>query len=78
MTIRLSDQLAEQLQRIAADQRRDVDALVEEAVRDYLVWTATTDVDSTAVGRTQMTLAAELRDPGTWGDTEARDGDETR
>lgn len=61
MVIELAHNVEEQLQDLAERQGRDVRALVEEAVRDYLVAAAITDLDAGEVAATQEVLVGELR-----------------
>lgn len=58
--VEVSTNLIEALRRLASEQGRDIDSLVEEAVRDYLQAAAITDVDPSEVGQTQIQLAPEL------------------
>lgn len=60
MTVEVSENLVEALRRLAIEQGRDIDALLEEAVRDYLDAAAITDVEPREVGETQLNLAPEL------------------
>lgn len=60
MRIELSSSVEQQLRSLALQQGRDVDGLVEDAVRQYLEATAITDLDPADVAETQMSLAAEL------------------
>ena len=66
MTIDLSSQLAERLSRLAAQQGRDPETLVEEAVRRYVEDAAITDLQSADIGRTQERLTGELADLPPW------------
>jgi predicted transcriptional regulator len=66
MSIELPAQVEEQLRQLAVRQNRDIDALVEEAVRWYLEAGAITDLDAAEVAETQMTLAGELRRVAPW------------
>ena len=60
MSIELPGSVEEQLRSLAAKQGRDVRALVEEAIRQYLEATAITDVESNEVAETQAALLGEL------------------
>lgn len=60
MTIELPGNIEEQLRDLAAKQGREVRAVVEDAVRQYLESLAVTDLDSTQVAETQTTLLDEL------------------
>lgn len=66
MTIELSRQVEKQLRDLAASQGREIGALVEDAVREYLEATAITDLDAAEVAETQVALAGELRDVPEW------------
>ena len=60
MSIELPGGVEEQLRTLAARQGRDVRALVEEAIRQYLEAAAITDVDADAVAEAQAALVGEL------------------
>ncbi len=66
MTIDLSNQLAERLNRLAAQQGRDPETLVEEAVRRYIEDAAITDLQPADIGRTQEQLTGELTNLPPW------------
>jgi len=66
MSIELPGSVEEQLRNLAAKQGRDVRALVEEAVRQYLESAAITDLDATQVGEAQAALLGELPDVSDW------------
>lgn len=66
MSIELPVNFEERLQRLAATQGRDVSALVEEAVRQYLDAAAITDVAPGAVADAQAALLAELPNLSDW------------
>ena len=66
MTIELPGSIEEQLRNLAAKQGRDVRAVVEEAVRQYLESLAISDLDTTQVAETQTALIGELRDISNW------------
>jgi predicted transcriptional regulator len=60
MIIEVPVGVEERLRSLAASQGRDVGALLEEAVRQYLEAAAITDVDAGEVAETQDALLAEL------------------
>ena len=60
MSIDLPGSVEEQLRTLAAKQGRDVRALVEEAIRQYLDATAITDVHANDIAEAQTTLLPEL------------------
>jgi hypothetical protein len=62
MTIELPAGVEQELKHLAVTQRRDIGELVEEAIRQYLEADAITDLDSCAIGETQVKLSSELRD----------------
>ena len=66
MTLELPGTVEEQLRNLAAKQGRDVRALVEEAVRQYLEIAAITDLDTMQVADAQVTLLGELPDVSDW------------
>ena len=66
MSIELPVGIEEQLRTLAARQRRDVEALAEEAVRQYLEAAAITDIDADEVAETQDALLVELPDISDW------------
>jgi len=66
MTIELPNLVEEQLRSLAVKQGRDVRALVEDAVRQYLEAAAITDLDSSQVAETQAALLAELPSVPDW------------
>ena len=66
MTIELARSVENQLRELASRQGRDVGVLVEEAVREYLVAVAITDLDSAEIAETQVELIGELRDVPEW------------
>ncbi len=59
MTIELPASVEEQLRDLAARQGREIRALVEEAIRQYLEWSTITDVDASDVAETQSALPHE-------------------
>ena len=60
MSIDLPGTVEEQLRILAAKQGRDVRALVEEAIRQYLEAAAITDVEASDVAEAQAALLGEL------------------
>jgi len=66
MTIDLSSQLAERLSRLAAQQGRDPETLVEEAVRRYVEDAAITDLKPADIAKTQEQLTGELTNLPPW------------
>jgi len=66
MSIELPGRVEEQLRNLAAKQGRDVCALVEEAIRQYLESAAITDLDVTQVAETQAALLGELPHVSDW------------
>lgn len=66
MTIELPDNIEEQLRKLAAKQGRDVRTIVEEAIHQYLVALAITDLDATQVAETQAALLGELPKISKW------------
>jgi len=66
MTIELPATIEEQLKNLALKQGRDLGALVEEGLRQYIEFTAITDLDATDVGETQTALTSELEPLYDW------------
>ena len=66
VSIELPGNVEEQLRGIAAKQGRDVRAIVEEAIRQYLDGAAITDLDATQVAETQVALLDELPPVSNW------------
>jgi predicted transcriptional regulator len=66
VTIELPGSIEEQLRNLAAKQGRDVRAIVEEPVRQYLESVAITDLDATQVAEAQTVLLGELPDIPKW------------
>lgn len=66
MSIDLPGSVEEQLRTLAAKQGRDVRALVEEAIRQYLEAIAITDVDANEVAEAQAALLGELPHISDW------------
>ncbi len=60
MTIHLSDQLVSRLSELAHQEGRDLERLVEDAVRRYLEDAAITDVTPEEIAETQDKLVPEL------------------
>ena len=56
----------EQLRNLAAKQGRDVRALVEEAIRQYLESAAITDLEPTQIAEAQAALLGELPNVPDW------------
>jgi hypothetical protein len=59
MVVELAGRVEEQLQDLAGKQGRDVGSLVVEAVQEYLVAAAITDLDAEEVAATQEALMGE-------------------
>jgi len=78
VTIDLSEQLTVRLRDLADQQGRDLDTLVEEAVRRYLEDAAITDVQPADVAATQEKLAGELTDLAPWADQSETPDNETQ
>lgn len=68
MTIELPVQVEEELRGLAERQNRGVNAVVEDALRQYIVAAAITDLEPSEVAETQMALIRELRDISPWKD----------
>lgn len=62
MTVELPAGAEKELEQLAVVQHRDISELVEEAIRQYLEAAAINDLDSFAIGETQIKLAGELRE----------------
>lgn len=60
VSIELPGSVEEQLRTLAARQGRDVRALVEEAIRQYLEAAAITDLEANEVAEAQTALLGEL------------------
>ena len=65
MNIKLPRSVEEQLRNLAIKQSRDVHALAEEAIRQYLESAAITDLDATQVAEIQK-LLGELPRVANW------------
>ncbi|MBI3248183.1 MAG: hypothetical protein HYZ50_16885 [Deltaproteobacteria bacterium] len=66
MSIELPIGVEEQLRSLAATQGRNVVALVEEAVRQYIEAAAITDVEADEVANAQAALIVELPNISDW------------
>jgi len=66
VSIDLPGSVEEQLRSLAAKQGRDLRALVEEAIRQYLEAAAITDLDATQVAEAQVALLDELPRVSDW------------
>ncbi len=66
MTIELPRAVEAELRTVAEKQGRDVLAVIEDALQQYLDGTAITDLDSGDPAATQMSLAGEISDPPSW------------
>ena len=66
MTIELPAIVEEQLRHLAAKQGRDVRALIDDALRQYLESAAITDLDAAQIAETQSALLGELPDISKW------------
>ncbi len=71
MSIELSGNVEVQLRNLAARQGRDVTALVEDAIRQYLEAAAITDIEPSDVADAQAALLGELPDLSAWKADEA-------
>lgn len=68
MTVELTGRVETQLRDLASKQGRNVNALVEEAVREYLEAAAITDLEPSEVAETQAALIGELGELSEWKD----------
>jgi predicted transcriptional regulator len=66
MTVHLSDCLEDELRRLASLRGQGVDAIVEEAVRQYLDAMAVTDVTDADLAATQIKLVEEMPEQERW------------
>jgi len=66
MNIEFHSTFEEQRRALAANQGRDVCALVEEAVREHIESAALADIDADEVAAAQTALLAELADVPDW------------
>ena len=62
MSIHISREIEEQLRRLAQARGADVDSLAQEAVQQYLIAAATTDLTPEEIAEAQARLAPELHD----------------
>lgn len=63
--------MEERIRDLAALQGRNVEDVVEEAMRQYLEAISITDIDSSQIAETQSALLAELPDISDWKTREA-------
>lgn len=66
MTIELPGSVEEPLRDLARRQDREIGALVEDAVRQYLEAAAITDLDSAEIAESQAALVSELSGIPAW------------
>jgi predicted transcriptional regulator len=66
VSIELPSNLEQKLRTLAAEQGRDVRALVEDAIQLYLEAAAITDVDAADVAQAQVALLGELPHTPDW------------
>lgn len=66
MSIELAATVEDQLRSLASKQGRDVQAVAEEAVRQYLEAADISDVDAGEVAETQTAMLAELPAVTAW------------
>lgn len=71
MTVELTGSVETQLRDLASKQGRNVGALVEEAVREYLEAAAITDLEPADVAEAQVVLVGELGEMPEWKDGDA-------
>lgn len=62
MTVEVLSTTAAALQSLAKEEGRDLDALVEEALQNYLCAAGMTDLESEEIAGVQMALLPELAD----------------
>ncbi len=60
MTIQLPANLENELRQLAQERRRDLQDLVQDAIRQFIDASAITDLDSVDVAQCQIELADEL------------------
>lgn len=60
MSIQISHDIEAQLRRLAQSRGRDVDALAQEAVEQYLIASSITDVTAEDIAQSQAKLSTEL------------------
>jgi predicted transcriptional regulator len=66
MNIDLPGGVEDELRSLAEKQGRDIRTLAEEAIRQYLISAAITDLDAADVAETQTALVGELLNLGEW------------
>jgi hypothetical protein len=66
LTIQLKGSVEKELRDLAVRQGRDIGALVEEAVREYLLMASITDLGGSEAAETQVQLLGELRGVPGW------------
>ncbi len=71
MTIQLQPELENEVRRLADERGRDVQAIVSEAVRQYIEAAAITDVTPEQVGQMQEAIVPEMSDIEGWEGQEA-------
>ncbi len=71
MTVELTGSVEVQLRDLASKLGRNVGALVEDAVREYLEAVAITDLDPAEVAEAQVALVGELGEIPEWKDGDA-------
>ncbi len=62
MTVNLSSDAEEGLERLAIQEGRSVSQIIDEVLRQFVLSAAVTDVDASDVAGTQMRLITELTD----------------
>ncbi len=60
MTLELPAEVEADLRDLASEQGRSIQMLVEEAVREYLVAAATTDLKPAEIAEAQLAMVAEF------------------
>jgi hypothetical protein len=78
MTIHLMPQIEQELRRLAGQQGRELQDVVEAACRSYLDAEAITDLSPAEVAQTQMALMPELIDVAPWPAEQEPDTDAAR
>jgi len=66
MSIELPSTVEEQLRDLAVRQGRDIDSLIQEAIREYLEAAAITDLEPAEVAQAQVALVGELQGIPEW------------
>ena len=66
VSIELTESAEKQLRNLAAKQGRDVRALVEEALRQYLESASITDLEPTQIAEAQAALPGDLPHVSNW------------